>query len=177
MDVCLNKLDWDNKNAFNEGVQAFEFTLLNSLPAPTEVIFFNGNDLASDLLDKPYNNADIYLVGSESSCTNTSVANVTRTRDIHIRQMQYKVNSVGAGLTVQDQFAETFEWVRGAIDGKLKRKGDIQPGFERRNWMYQEDFIIIPGPFTITGDIALFFDIAAFCKVNLLFEVDSIGQK
>ena len=177
MDVCLNKLDWDNKNAFNEGVQAFEFTLLNSLPAPTEVIFFNGNDLAGDLLDKPYNNADIYLVGSESSCTNTSVANVTRTRDIHIRQMQYKVNSVGSGLTVQDQFAETFEWVRGAIDGKLKRKGDIQPGFERRNWMYQEDFIIIPGPFTIDGNTGLILGLAPNAGINLLFEVDSIGQK
>lgn len=175
MDDCLNSLDWDNKNAFNEGVGAFEFTLLNPLPVPTSVIFFNGNDLAGDLLDKPYNNADTYLVGTQSSCTNTSVANVTRTRDIHVRQMQYKVNAVGSGLTVQNQFDQKFEWVRGAIDGKLKRKGDIQPGFQRRNWMYQEDFIIIPGPFTIDGNTAMVVELVANAEVNFLFEVDSIG--
>jgi len=177
MDECLNKLDWDNRNAFNEGVGAFEFTLLNTLPVRTEVIFFNGNDLAGNLLDKPYNNADTYLVGSESSCTNTSVAEVTRTRDIHVRQMQYKVNSVGSGLTVQNQFDEIFEFVRGSIDGKLKRKGDIQPGFQRRNWMYQEDFIIIPGPFTIDGNVGLILGLAPNAGVNLLFEVDHIGVK
>jgi len=171
----INDLDWDNSNDFNEGVTAFEFTLLNSLPAPTNAKFFDGNGLAGDLLDKPYNNADTFLLTAESSCTNTSVANVTRTRDIVVKQMQYKVKSVGAGLTVQDQFDQMFEWVRAGIDGQLKRKGDIQPGFERRNWMYQEDFIIIPGPFTITGNMALVTELVPNAEVNYLFEVESIG--
>jgi len=171
----VNDLDWDNSNDFNEGVTAFEFTLLNSLPVPTNAKFFDGNGLAGDLLVKPYNNADTFLVTAESSCTNTSVANVTRTRDIVVKQMQYKVKSVGAGLTVQNQFDQMFEWVRASIDGQLKRKGDIQPGFERRNWMYQQDFIIIPGPFIITGNMALVTELVAGAEVNYLFEVESIG--
>ena len=177
MDELLNNLDWDNKNPFNEGVQAFEFTVENASSLATAMTFFDGNGVASDASKTKLNPADNFLLPAESSCSNESVAAVSRTRDLNIRQMQYKVVSIGGGGSVQDQFDKRLEFCRGAIDGSVKRKGDIQPGFERRNWMYQEDFIIIPGPFTITGDIALFFDIAAFCKVNLLFEVDSIGQK
>ena len=122
-----NDLDWDNKNEFNEGVTAFEFTLLNPLGVPTNAKFFDGNGLAGDLLDKPFNNADTFLVTAESSCTNTSVANVTRTRDIVVKRMQYKVKSVGSGLTVQDQFDQCFEWAptkasqRGAKETNTKR--------------------------------------------------------
>lgn len=36
----VNDLDWDNKNEFNDGVTAFEFTLLNPLGVPTNAKFF-----------------------------------------------------------------------------------------------------------------------------------------
>ena len=177
MDQELNSLNWDNKNTFNEGVQAFEFTLQNPLAASTSVMFFDGNGLVTELYDKPLNSPDTFLVPAESSCSAESVKNVTRTREIHVRQMQYKVKSVGSGLSVQDQFGATLEWLRGAIDGTLKRKGDIQPGFERRNWMYQEDFIIIPGPFTINSNTGLVAELIPNAEVNYLFEIDHLGLK
>jgi hypothetical protein len=54
------------------------------------------------------------------------------------------------------------------------RGADVNPNTERRNYMYQQDLIVIPGPFEIDSTWGFAPLVNYQSIVTLIFEVDEL---
>lgn len=172
----LNCLDWDNKNDFNEGVTAFQIKVTSAGGADLPLLFFDAYGLNEAMAYLPgfTKDPDSVYVPSESTVKPSVLKSVMRTKRLVVKRLLYNVDTPPLGGTVQDQFDKTLNFIRTNIDGSIKRKGDIQPAFNRRNWMYQDDFLEIPGPFEVDGNTGMELVLGPYASVTMIWEIDSI---
>jgi hypothetical protein len=172
----LNCLDWDNQNEFNEGVTAFQVQIESGGGLPLPLLFFDAYGLNEAQAFSPgfAKDPDIAYVAAESSVKPSVLKNVMKNKTLVVRNFKYIVNTPPLGGSLETQFDLPLNFVRTSIDGTIRRKGDIQPAFNRKNWMFQRDFLEIPGPFEIDGFTGMLFTLGAYAKVTLIWDIERI---
>ena len=174
--MMLNCLDWDNANDFNEGVGGFEITVQNGGGADLPLLFFDAYGLneAEAYLPGYAKDPDVAYVAADSTVKPSVLKSVMRNRVLVVRSLKYIVNTAPSGETKVDQYSRALDFVRTNIDGSILRKGDIQPTFSRRNWMFQDDFLEIPGPFEVDGYTGMLLEVGPLASVTMIWDIESV---
>lgn len=106
---------------------------------------------------------------------NPTVTQTTFANPIRISGLIYSVVKSAFDPLVQlNDFQLDFQ--RTNIDGSVLRKGDIQPNFLRRNWWFQDDFVVIRGDLEINALTEQLVTIASNTETEYLYLVESIGK-
>jgi hypothetical protein len=185
-EIVQNKMNFDRANLFNQGVRSFQFQISNNsigVPAGNNFMFFDSTGLNEDTVEFSgrgrAQNPDTSLT-SESTVTNTVIKNVLRSGQIIVvKNIVYIVNDPGlnpsgTAATINTALSNDFTFTRCLIDGRVLRGADVNPNTERRNYMYQEDLILIPGPFEIDSTWGFAPLVNYQSIVTLIFEVDEL---
>lgn len=178
-EVVENKMNFDRANLFNQGVRSFQLQLNNSGNTNGEAyMLFDSTGL--NLTSIPATKNAAFAITSESTVTNIVLQNVLRSGQIIVvKNIVYIVNDPGLlpsgePATINMALSNDLTFTRCLIDGRVLRGSDVNPNTERRNYMYQNDLIVIPGPFEIdsTWGFAPFLNYQS--TVTLIFEVDEL---
>jgi hypothetical protein len=181
----INCLDWDNKNDFNEGVTAFQITLeaTDAVAEGNFYMMFDASGLNYDVASSVTKRSETIQVASESSVSLAALKNITFAKSIYVKRIVYEVLNGGTTIdpfgsvvpaTKEMQLSNDLVFQRAAIDGGIKKNGDLSPNFERRNYMYQPELITIPVEMEINDLFAFspFMNLNSKCR--FIFEVEKI---
>ena len=183
----FNPLNFDRPTLYMPGLRSFQFQLSNTTGsvAGDNYILFDSTGLNQNLLRFDGNapkTSDLALT-SESTVTNAVIQNVLRSGQvIVVKNIVLIVNSPGQGwngvsnypVTVNEAISNNILFSRALIDGRVLRGADANPNTERRNNMFQEDMIMIPGPIEIDSTFAMTPFVNYQQIVTFIFEVDEL---
>ena len=170
-----NNLNFDGDSNFGLGISAFNIKIYNSDvgPNPRVVSLFDATGLNEELVGTGLGVEKISSFNtSGSSVSADSLGLTTFSFPIKINGLIYSVE--GGDVRAQLDGA-LIDITRCAIDGSIKRKGDIQPNFLRRNWFFQDNLIVITGDVLFDQNTALFLAINPLTTIDIVFFVESIG--
>lgn len=106
---------------------------------------------------------------------NPTVTQTTLANPIRISGLIYSVVQSSFDPLIQlNEFQLDFQ--RTNIDGSVLKKGDIQPNFLRRNWWFQNDFVVIRGDLEINALTEQLVTINENTECEYLYLVESIGK-
>lgn len=184
----FNPLDFDRPTLYMPGLRTFQFQFDNTTfgsVAGDNYMLFDSTGLNLNLVRINGTNAknpDASLT-SESTVTNAVIQNVLRSGQvIVVKNIVMIVNSPGQGwdgvsnypVTVNEALSNNILFSRALIDGRVLRGADANPNSERRNNMFQEDMIMIPGPIEIDSTFAMTPFLNYEQIVTFIFEVDEL---
>lgn len=170
-----NNLNFDRDSNFGLGVSAFNIKIYNSDVGPDAkvVALFDATGLNSELVGRGLGVKAISSFDTSGSSVNAeSLSSTTFSFPIKINGLIYSVEGGDVRAQLDDALIDI---TRCAIDGSIKRKGDIQPNFLRRNWFFQDNLIVIKGDVLFDQNTALFLAINPLTTIDVVFLVDSIG--
>jgi hypothetical protein len=163
-----NNLNFDSEKYFGLGVTAFNFKFQNTQPVRQRLMLFDASGLNMEWAQQP---PFVGINTAGSSVSPETMAKSTFSYPLNLKGIIYRVD-VG---DVQIQMDRSFlDFSRCAIDGSVKRAGDIQPNYLRRNWFFQDNLIVMTGDIEVNQNTALTIDIEKNTTLDLVFLVDSI---
>ena len=169
-----NNLNFDSEKYFGLGVTAFNFKFQNTQPIRQRLMLFDASGLNIELVGRGTSAQQPPFLGintAGSSVSPEAMAKSTFSYPLNLKGIIYRVD-VG---DVQKQMDRSFlDFSRCAIDGRVKRAGDIQPNYLRRNWFFQDNLIVMTGDIEVNQNTALTIDIEKNTTLDLVFLVDSI---
>lgn len=183
----FNPLDFDRPTLYMQGLRSFQFQIDNTggSIAGDNFMFFDSTGLNATLTrfgGTTAKNPDGFLT-SESTVTNAVMQRVLRSGQvIVVKNIVLIVNNPGQGwdgisnypVTVNQALSNDILFSRALIDGRILRGADANPNTERRNNMYQNDMIMIPGPIEIDSTFAFTPFVNYEQIVTFIFEVDEL---
>jgi len=183
----FNPLDFDRPTLYMQGLRSFQFQFDNTSGSVQgdNYILFDSTGLNANILrfdGTTGKNPDASLT-TESTVTNAVMQNVLRSGQvIVVKNIVMIVNNAGQSwngvtnvpATVNEALSNNILFSRALIDGRILRGADANPNTERRNNMYQQDMIMIPGPIEIDSTFAMTPFLNYQQIVTFIFEVDEL---
>ena len=181
----INCLDWDNENAFNDGVTAFQITLeaTDAVAAGNFYMMFDASGLNYDVAGSEVKRSESIQVAAESSVSLLALKNITFAKTIYVKRIVYEVLNGGTTIdangsvipaTKEMQLSNDLRFQRASIDGGVKVNGELSPNFDRTNYMYQPELITIPVQMEINDLFAFSPLMNLNSKCRFIFEVEKI---